>query len=131
MAMIKILMFSLLVLGVFASCDDLIEKDLEDKKLDIISPADSIETELTNITFLWEDMEGADSYELQIATPSFENALTVILDTTLTDNTFSYEFTPGEYQWRIKAENSVSFTEYLYRKLTILESDVGGEANEK
>jgi hypothetical protein len=131
MARIKILIFVLLGVAAFASCDDLIEKDLEDKKVDIISPADSIETELTNITFLWEDVKGADSYELQVVTPSFENALTVVVDTTLTDNTFSYEFTPGEYQWRIKAGNSVSFTEYFYRTITIQESDAGGEADEE
>lgn len=127
MGKIRILIIGTLCLFVAFSCDDLIVEDLADKDIVLVSPVDSTETEQTNITFLWEELEGVDSYLLQVAEPSFENATNIVLDTLLDVNSFSFDFSPGEYEWRLRGENSVSRTEYFYSKLTVQEAITEGE----
>lgn len=128
MGKIKILLISIICLFVVFSCDDLIVKDIEGKEILLVSPADSIEVEQINITFLWEDLEGAEKYLLQVATPSFANAASILLDTLLEVNSFSYDFVPGEYEWRLRGENTVSNTAYHYRKMTIRDTITESDA---
>lgn len=100
------------------SCSEFIEKDLSDNKVFLTSPSDSLETNKYNQTFWWEPIDNA-SYRLQIASPSFDSIAELVLDTLVKSNKFIYTLEPGEYEWRVRAENSTSQGIYTSRKLTI------------
>jgi len=107
-------MFFLLV-----SCDKYIEDDISNEHVVMLSPADGVVTHETTITFWWEEMDEASKYVLQVATPSFESAIRLVVDTTMTETMYEYDFTPNSYECRVRAENSGSETEYIYRTFTI------------
>jgi hypothetical protein len=69
--------------------------------------------------FWWEDIEGADSYHLQIVSPRFQNIRKLVLDTTITDNRFGVTLQPGTYEWRVRAQNNAGYTEYTVQQLAI------------
>lgn len=96
------------------------ENDLTNTEVTLIAPADSIETSSTAITFGWERIEKADSYLIQIVKPNFDQPETLITSEETTDNSFALTLSAGQYQWRVKAVNDASSTEYSTRSLTIL-----------
>jgi hypothetical protein len=69
----------------------------------VISPINST-ISAGQITFNWENHKHNDEFKLQISdTSSYSN---VIVDTTLTQNSFTKEFTsPDTYYWRLKSSN--------------------------
>lgn len=100
-------------------CRDFIAEDLRNKTVSVISPADSSETTTATVNFYWEETDGARYYHLQIAKPSFSGMTTLLADTNITGTTFTYVFTPGTYQWRIRAENGSTETAYITRTIFI------------
>lgn len=94
-----------------AACDDIFEKDLTDKEVLIIAPADGQTVGSGEVTFLWRGVEGATSYHITIVGPSFEDAAVVVADATLSDEegsastSYKCSIGPGRYQWSIKAMN--------------------------
>jgi hypothetical protein len=113
-------LFVLLIFaGLWNSCEDIIEEDLGNNLVTILSPSDSLHSEISSITFWWEKLEGAEGYNLQIAKPSFLNVSQLCLDTNITSDKFIFSLIPGQYQWRIKAYNGSSCTEYVTYNLSI------------
>ena len=54
----------------FIGCE-IEEEDLEDDWVQVIVPRDLLETDVQTVDFIWEALDGADDYQLQIARPSF------------------------------------------------------------
>jgi len=104
---------------VFFSCEEVIEVNLEGKKVHIYSPANNSISSSFNQLFKWEKLKGATSYNLQLVSPSFSNINKFIFDTTVTATQFSYLCDPGDYEWRVKALNGSSSTEYMASAFTI------------
>jgi hypothetical protein len=103
-----------------SSCEDFIEKNISDKTVTLLSPPDGYTTSTLTQTFWWEELDGAESYRMQIAKPSFSNAQQFFIDTSITSTNFTYQFlSPGTYQWRVKAVNNGSETAYFTRTLNI------------
>lgn len=101
------------------ACDDIFEKDISDEKVELLAPSDNVSTgELKNI-FWWETMDGALWYELQVVTPRFSNIISLKLDTTIEVNHFQISLQPGVYQWRVRALNGSSSTQFTTNTLTI------------
>lgn len=88
------------------SCEDFIAEDVSQETLTINAPADQITTELPELIFWWEALNANTSYRLQIVTPAFENASSLILDTLVSTNQVPIVFTTGQYAWRVRAENA-------------------------
>ncbi|MDF2449480.1 MAG: hypothetical protein K0R26_1984 [Bacteroidota bacterium] len=110
----------ILCLGLIVACTkDFILKDIKNETVSIIAPADNLSTPNNNITFWWDELDGAEKYNLQIVKPNFNSISQLYVDTTITKNKFSYTFTPGTYQWRIKAINGGGSTVYTTRTLII------------
>ncbi len=106
------------------SCEEvLFEEDLTDKTIALIAPADSTTVRNSSITFSWEPVLLATNYQLQVAQPDFENASQVVLDTTVTTTSFTASLLKNQYQWRVRAQNSGSFTPYTSARFTVLESE--------
>jgi len=108
----------------FSSCSAVFEKSIAEKSIDIYIPADSFKTKLYNQQFYWEKVTGATSYRLQIVSPNFNSATIqrFILDTITSTNSITVQLNPGEYEWRLRAQNGGSETAYFTRKLFIQET---------
>ncbi|MDR0938384.1 MAG: hypothetical protein LBN29_03365 [Mediterranea sp.] len=103
-----------------ASCDDFLEKDISDKRVEVIAPVDSAELAPGRVSFLWREMDHATAYRVQVVSPNFQHATAVACDTLLNDtlsanNKLSLTLPAGSYQWSIQAENGGyrSLMEYL------------------
>lgn len=112
----------ILIVGLLYSCEDIIGvEDISDRTVTILAPTNHAELTITNPTFSWNSVDDADKYKLQIATPSFSEALQIVEDTTLTTLSFTKILEAGDYEWRVRAENSDYETDYTTQQLTILE----------
>jgi hypothetical protein len=102
-----------------SSCNDFIAKDLSEQMVTIYAPMDNYSTTTATATFYWQRLDGARSYHLQIAKPSFDSMVSLLTDSTTTQTQFTYVFTPGTYQWRIRAENGSTYTPWITRTITV------------
>jgi hypothetical protein len=98
---------------------DFLVKDIKKQEVQVNAPADGLKTPNNAITFWWEELDGAEKYNLQIVTPSFDAVAQLVTDTNVVLNKFYKTLTPGTYQWRIKAYNNGGSTAYVTRTLTI------------
>lgn len=101
------------------ACRDFIELDLTDKNLVVLGPSDTLTTTVATINFYWEPLDGATSYHIQLVKPSFDNVQHMLVDSSVTGTTFTHIFSPGTYQWRIRAENGNTNTPYVTRTIII------------
>lgn len=116
----KIKLFFLPFLAFFvASCDEIIDEDISDKELEIVAPVDLLQTTKTTLTFWWEELDEASLYQLQIVSPNFENVLSNPLDTNISGTKYVLTLNPGQYQWRVRAKNSASVTDWIVRSFEI------------
>jgi len=112
-----------LIIVIFAatlvSCEDFIEKDLGGKVVTIYTPVNNTVSSNYTQTFWWESLNGAEKYRLQIVKPNFAVVQQLIVDTIVRSNQFVYTLQPGSYQWRLRAENNSSQSDYVTYNLTI------------
>lgn len=110
------------VIGVFLitySCKDIFERNLEKDSVTLLSPPDNHQTTVLAHNFKWEEVKGADDYNLQIAVPSFSNLVSFVLDTNITETEFQFVLSTGSYEWQVRAQNNSSMTDYTTFILTI------------
>lgn len=98
---------------------DFIAKDIKNDVVRVLAPANNLITTSNQITFWWEEVNGADKYNIQIVKPDFATINTIIADTNVAGTKFTKTLTPGKYQWRIRAFNAGSNTPYTLFDLTI------------
>ncbi len=101
------------------SCTEIFVPDLAESRIQLSAPEDSAVVSTISILFLWEELEGADQYRLQVARPDFISPSAFVLDTLLSATDFTFGFSPGNYQWRVRGISSSSQTPYATRTLTI------------
>lgn len=102
------------------TCEAIFEKNLEGEEVFLIIPLDNLTTDLAAQTFWWEGVDGAEGYNLQIVTPGFDSILRLIVDTNTINDRYETNLYPGVYQWRVRAYNYSSSTDYYGRSITIL-----------
>lgn len=117
-----LLMFTLSI-AILSSCEVFFEDDIEKDKVKILSPIDGTLTEIVTHTFWWDKVDGADSYRLQLVSPDFDHSETVIEDTLVAGDKYELTLYPGEFEWRVRAENSAYVSGWTYAKLAIIASD--------
>lgn len=116
----KILLF--LTLTVFISCDDIVEvPDISNQTITVLAPTDESTLTINDVNFSWNNVEDAENYRLQIATPSFENATQIVLDTTIAVTSYTKLLEAGIYEWRVRAENTEYQTNYSTQNFIIEE----------
>lgn len=113
--------FFFYTLAVFAfSCDDILEEDITDDMVQIISPINNAEIESNVVNFRWNNIDGADKYRIQV----YASNQSMILDTLVNPSGFTYPMRGGDFQWRIRAENSAYKSSYSFpANFTIIETD--------
>ena len=113
---------SLLILFLVMGCRDVFEKDISEKEVELIAPADSVETTHATLTFVWEERDGATGYRLVVVSPSFDRIELYVLDTLVEGNQYTYTLEPGRDEWGVRPENSAYEGIYRWRVLTVLEN---------
>ncbi len=92
------------------SCSKIFEEDLSDKTIIINMPIDKYVSSSSFMQFWWEGIDESTHYKIQIVKPNFDTIHKLLVDSNLTNNKFEWSFSPGEYEWRIQAHNSTSFS---------------------
>lgn len=105
------LVLVILIFG-FVGCEYITEVgDLSGKSIMVLAPKNG--TVVDSIaTFTWEALEEAENYHLQVAKPSFENASQIVIDTLMTKTNYTKPLGTGNYEWRVRGENSGYVTAY-------------------
>lgn len=103
-------------------CSDLLEEDLTGFGVVLVAPPDGYSTTSNLVTFRWEAVPHALNYRIQIATPDFANPVLYLHDSLTSSATFTTALDPGDYQWRVRAENPNSNTSYYQRNLVVGEA---------
>ncbi|WP_268849103.1 hypothetical protein [Flavobacterium aestivum] len=116
---ISFIIFTLLLF----SCSDVLEKDITNDLVELISPLDYEEIESNVVTFKWNSLADADKYRIQI----FKDGKTKILDSLMVKTNLTYPLPTGDYQWRVRAENFAYQSTYsIQAGFSIIEStDIG------
>lgn len=110
----------ILIIPALFSCEEILfENDITSKSVDILSPKDNTVVEAATVYFDWEEIEGATSYEIQLATPDFENTQQLIFKTTVDETAYSEDLSPGHYEWRVRGINSGYTTGYTSAKFKV------------
>lgn len=101
------------------------ETDLASIDVLLLAPKDAkVYKTAEIINFSWESVLGAGEYLFQIATPDFENTKEVLVNDVLTKTSFSKsDLAIGAFQWRVKARNTTSSTDYTVRNFTVEKAD--------
>lgn len=113
------ILFYFVGLNLLTSCKDIFEIDLSGKSINLISPIDSFQTNVSTQTFWWDQLEGAETYRLQIVLNSFSHPSGLLMDTLIKSNQFVVSFQPGVYQWRVRGQNNGSESPYSCRTLVV------------
>lgn len=95
-----------------SSCSDIIEPSISKYNVKLEAPADQYVSPSYTINFWWDAVDNTLSYHLQAVTPTFTSPGSLVLDTIVKTNRFSFSLVPGNYQWRVMAENGSSQTVY-------------------
>nr|WP_315257949.1 hypothetical protein [uncultured Flavobacterium sp.] len=105
------------------SCDDILEKDITNDMVELISPINLEKIESNVVTFKWNSLSDTDNYRIQI----FKTDKTKVLDSLISKTNLTYPMLKGKYQWRVRAENSAYQSSYsLHADFSVIEStDLG------
>lgn len=91
----------------FSSCEEILfEPDITNTTIEILAPKENAVLTSSTVFFQWAAVEGATSYEVQLATPNFENARQIVFNTTVEETSYNEELPPNDYEWRVRAQNS-------------------------
>ena len=73
-----------------------------------------------NVNFSWDFVEDAEDYRIQVAQPDFDNTIQIVLDSIVTSTTnFTQTLSSGNYQWRVRADNSGYSTAYTTNSFAV------------
>jgi hypothetical protein len=100
------------ILFLLSSCEEALERPLTGQKVRLLAPANNITTTDTTHTFYWEILEGASLYQLQVVAPKFDSIARLETDTLISINRFTLNLRKGNYEWRVKALNNSSHSNY-------------------
>jgi len=122
-------LFLLVAIALLLSCDDIIEPSISKQLVTLEAPADQYQSTSYTINFWWDPVDHALSYHLQVVSQTFAAPGGLILDTVINTYKFSSTLSPGNYQWRVMAENGSTQTAWpTPRSFTILAGSITQQA---
>ena len=103
----KIYSYALIVVTLFilGGCEDIFVKNISDNLVETVTPANNAVLHTGNISFVWEELYGAEDYRVVIVSPSFSNIQSYVHDSTLTETRLDITLPVGIYEWSIQAGN--------------------------
>lgn len=113
----------LLVIGlliILTGCEDILEEDISKDFVQTINPKLNDTILGNSVNFTWIMVEGADEYLIRVQ----DERGIYYMDSLVMGNNFLVPLEPGNYQWRIRAENSAYQSEFSESiNFTVLASD--------
>lgn len=104
----------------FISCEDILEEDISNDVVQMIFPLNNQEIYSNIVHFQWQELDGADKYRIQI----FNTNAGVEIDSLVTTTNFNYPMAQGDYQWRVRGENSAYQSNYTFNtNFSVFETD--------
>ncbi|WP_269234875.1 hypothetical protein [Flavobacterium flavigenum] len=94
----KIILIALAILTY--SCDDILEEDISEETVEIITPAEDAIIESNVVNFKWGSLKGADKYRIQI----YEDGI-MLLDSLTSKTSITLPLETGSYSWSVRGEN--------------------------
>lgn len=85
----------------------------------LVGPEDNQAQSDSIVFFLWQGLEVASNYRVQIANPDFSNSSFIVEDVIVEEDNYTTTLPEGEYQWRVRGENETSVTPYATRTFFI------------
>jgi len=85
---------------------------LTDKVVTLKAPYSGFESSVSEVTFWWDAVPGADSYQFQLVKPNFNQPEVLMKDVSVISNQITIQLSSGTYQWHVKAINSTSESKY-------------------
>jgi len=104
------LMLLFIMGALFVGCDDVIEEDITDENIVITAPLNGVTVVSNSVTFQWNSNSGSDDYRVQVNDVSN----TIVVDSLVSTNSFTYPLSPGVYSWRVRGENFAYQTAYTF-----------------
>ena len=92
----------------FYNCEDILEEDISDDIVFTIYPTEDLIIESNVVNFQWNTLDGADDYRLQI----FNTSQVILVDTLISQTQIILPLNEGNYQWRVRGENSAYQSTY-------------------
>ena len=90
------------------SCDDIIQEDITNDTVTIITPTEG-QTLTTNVVpFQWNYLDGADQYQIQVS----NSTNLIVVDSVVNSTTLNHPLVPGSYNWKVKGINSAYHSSY-------------------
>jgi hypothetical protein len=109
--------------SLLSSCKEFIEPSIAKRQVQLKAPSDHYQSTKYTVNFWWDEVEDALGYRLQVVTPGFDSIGGLVLDTLVKGNKFAATLDPGNYEWRVRAENGSSQTAYAAaRSFTVEQS---------
>lgn len=102
--------------------------DVSDQVIELTAPAQGVVISTTSVNLNWETLPDVSEYEIQIASPDFENPEQIVVDTAVSQSSYTAILEDGDYQWRVRGLNGMSQTGYTTRDFSIATvSDISTE----
>ena len=117
----KKLLTLIFVLVFLWSCEAIFLEDISNKTVVLIAPDDGSEIDAATVSFNWQALDDATTYQIQVARPNFEIASQIVLDSTISSVQITKDISPGEFQWRVKALNSEYETAYTTSSFSVID----------
>ncbi len=114
---LTILFFSLC----FIACDDIFVENISDNAVNIVAPGVDAALQNNSVSLVWETLEGAETYQVIVVSPSFDNIQTYVCDSITEDYKIKVDLDPGKYEWSVQAHNSAYESLKSTRKFEIVE----------
>jgi len=92
------------------SCDDIIEEDIANDLIQVVSPLEGAEIESNVVNFQWNALDGADEYRVQV----YGSGQNIVVDSIVSSTRFICPLNEGHYQWRVRGENSAYQSSYSF-----------------
>lgn len=118
----------LMLMMVGLACEELLEEpNISDSEVELLAPTDGVVIFGNEVNFNWNAVDDSRSYRIQLAAPSFANAMQIVFDSLIEQDSLQSIATRietitllnGAYQWRVKALNSAYETPYTTASFTI------------
>jgi len=96
-----------------------VNEDISSSTVNLKAPTDAFTTSAGTVTLWWNELSGAEQYDLQVVSPTMTNPNVILVNKSLTENQYLVQLPVGQYQWCVRGVNANYKTGYSCRTLTI------------
>jgi hypothetical protein len=93
-------------------CKEIFQTALENDHVVLVAPGNGVVSADSMQIFFWQPPDSNINYEIQIVSPRFDSVVQLVLDSNLSTNQFQVVLPVDRYQWRVRAYNATSTTEF-------------------